>query len=134
LKYSFNWIPYFDAPGYNEWKSYGFNYAYLQPNHFFNTSIPISRLEDACQKALSHDMDMELEFDEEVLAGKGKASRLRDYMAVFKEKSIWKEKRLAYYQGNDALWALRNSTNMEDQELYHDFCDFVISRPLRTFR
>lgn len=134
LKYSFNWIPYFEATGYDQWKSYGFNYAYLQPNYFFNASIPYSRLGDACQKAASYNMDMELEFDETVLAGKGKAGRLRDYMAVFKEKGIWKEKRIAYYQGNDALWALKNSMNREDQELYHHFCDFVISRPLRAFK
>jgi hypothetical protein len=134
LKYSFNWIPYFEATGYDQWKSYGFNYAYLQPNYFFNASTPYSRLGDACQKAASYNMDMELEFDEEVLAGKGKADRLRNYMAVFKEKGIWKERRIAYYQGNDALWALKNSMNEEDQELYHHFCDFIISRPIRTFQ
>jgi hypothetical protein len=134
LKYSFNWIPYFAATGYDQWKSYGFNYAYLQPNYFFNASTPYSRLGNACQRADNYDMDLELEFDEDVLAGRGKAGKLRDYMAVFKEKGVWQKKRIAYYQGNEALWALKNSINKDDQELYHDFCNFVVSRSLRTFQ
>jgi hypothetical protein len=131
MRYSFNWIPYYNAPGFREWRAHGFNFAYLQPNHFFNESVPYSRLIDACEKAIAYDMDMEVEFDERVLAGEGKAERLRDYMRAFKEMGIWENKRLAYYHGNDALWQLKNSTNEEDQDLYHEFCDFVISRPLR---
>lgn len=40
-KYSFYWIPYFNSDGYNEWKSLGFDQAFLQPNHFFNDAYPI---------------------------------------------------------------------------------------------
>ncbi|MDR0333240.1 MAG: DUF4855 domain-containing protein [Dysgonamonadaceae bacterium] len=134
MKYSFNWIPYYNAPGFREWRAHGFNFAYLQPNHFFNEAVPYSRLIDACEKAIAYDMDMEVEFDERVLAGEGKTDRLRDYMRAFKEMGIWENKRLAYYQGNDALWRLKNSANEEDQDLYHEFCDFVISRPLRKIQ
>ena len=85
LKYSFNWIPYYGADGYNQWKSLGFNYAYFQPNYFFNESVPDSRLEDACQKALTYDMHMELEFDDNALNSRGKAYRLKNYMSAFKK-------------------------------------------------
>lgn len=132
LKYSFNWIPYYGADGYNQWKSFGFNYAYFQPNYFFNESVPESRLQDACQKALDYDMHMELEFDDNALSSRGRAYRLRNYMRIFKQYGIWEKKRLAYYQGSASMLALKNSGNAADRKLYHDFCEFVISRPLRN--
>lgn len=132
LKYSFNWIPYYSADGYNQWKSLGFNYAYFQPNYFFNESVPDSRLEDACRKALACDMHMELEFDDNALSSRGKAYRLKNYMNAFKEYGIWEKKRLAYYQGSSSLLVLKNSGNKADTELYHEFCKFVISRPIRN--
>ncbi len=37
----FIWIPWFQAPGYNKWKTYGFDLACLQPNEIWqSTSIP----------------------------------------------------------------------------------------------
>lgn len=131
LKYSFNWIPYYGADGYNQWDSFGFNYAYFQPNYFFSDQTPLSRLEDACSKALQYNMNMELEFDDDALESRGRAYKLRDYMQVFKDRGIWEKKRLAYYQGSNSLLVLKNSSNAADRQLYHDFCKFVITRPIR---
>ena len=137
LKYSFNWIPYYGADGYNQWKSFGFNYAYFQPNYFwFNrkgeyAQTPEERLDDACSKALQYDMHVELEFDDDALASRGYGYRLQNYMNKFKEYGFWKEKRMAYYQGNNSLLTLKNSSNAADQALFHEFCQFVISRPIR---
>lgn len=131
MKYSFNWIPYYGADGYNQWSSLGFNYAYFQPNYFFNESVPDSRLKDACQKALDNNMHMELEFDDNALSSRGKAYRLKNYMNAFKDYGIWEKKRLAYYQGSASLLALKKSGDSADTKLYHEFCQFVISRPIR---
>ncbi len=124
LQYTFNWIPYFVSGGHKEWETLGFNYAYLQPNYFFTESLPYSRLTEACQLANVYGMDMEMEFDERVLTGWG--YRLKDYMKAFKENGIWQNKRLAYYQGGTALYQLARSSKHEDQELYHEFCKFVV--------
>ncbi len=132
MKYSFNWIPYFNATGYSLWKKYGFNIAYLQPNYFFNESVPRSRLNEACDLASRSGMDMELEFDENALASNGRAYRLRDYMDAFKSKGVWASLRLAYYQGSWAVHLLKNSSDKRDQELYNDFCTFVVERPIRN--
>jgi len=129
LKYTFNWIPYFKSDGYSEWKTLGFNYAYLQPNYFFNESVPTSRLDEACRLALDYDMDMEMEFDDRVLSTKGWGYRLRNYMEAFKKHGIWSSKRLAYYQGGTTLYNLSKSVNEEDRKLYHDFCKFVVEHP-----
>ena len=133
FKYSFNWIPYYNATGYSNWQNYGFDYAFLQPNYFFTTTIPVSRLKDAINLADKASMNLEMEFDENVLAyyASPKATRLSDYMDAFRTYDVWEKKRIAYYQGNSAVHYLRLSTNATDQELYHEFCNFVITRPLR---
>lgn len=133
-KYSLNWIPYYGAQGYNYWKTYGFNYAYYQPNYFFNEATPLSQLENACKLAIQYDMDMELEFDANALAANKRGYRLENYMKVFKEFGIWENKRLAYYEGGGGLLWLKNSIDPEDQKLYHEFCHFVIERPLRKIK
>lgn len=126
LKYSFNWIPYFNSDGYNEWKNLRFNYTFLQPNYFFNESVPYSRLDEACQLAVKNGMDMEVEFDENVLNANGRSDRLSDYMKAFRDNGICDSKRLAYYQGDAALYLLSVSTDLTDRKLYHDFCHFVV--------
>lgn len=131
LKYSFNWIPYYGADGYDQWKSFGFDYAYFQPNYFFSDTPVANRLQDACQKALTNGMNMEIEFDDDALSSRGKANRLTNYMNVFKEYGIWEKKRLAYYQGSQSLLTLKNSSNADDVALYHEFCTFVINHPIR---
>ena len=129
---SFNWIPYYSADGFSEWKSFGFTCAYLQPNYFFSDSVPESRLDSACEQALRFNMGMEIEFDGNATASNGRAYKLRNYMAYFKKYGVWEKCPLAYYQGSWALKWLKNSSNAEDRALYHEFFDFVTSRPYRT--
>lgn len=129
---TFNWIPYYSADGFSEWKSFGFSCAYLQPNYFFNESVPDSRLDNACSQALKFNMGMEIEFDGNAQASNGRGYRLRNYMEYFKKYGVWEKLPLAYYQGSWALKWLKNSSNAEDRQLYQDFCDFVTSRPYRT--
>lgn len=129
LKYSFNWIPYYSASGYDRWDEFGFSAAYLQPNYFFDTSVPSSRLDDACRIAEEEGMSLEMEFDENVLYGK--ADRLRSYMEYFKEYGAWDFRNLAYYVGRDAVRSMKNSSAGSIRQLYYDFCDWVVTRPVR---
>lgn len=128
LKYSFVWIPYNGANSAFDWKRLSFNYAYYQPNYFFNDERPISWLNKACEDAIKHDMDMEIEFDDRVLERYGWGYRLDDYMNAFKEYGIWENRRIAYYQGGTTVYNLSKSTNKKEKELYHRFCEFVTER------
>ena len=130
--YGFNWIPYFSANGVTQWKEMGFTRAYYQPNYFFSEEVPYERLKEACQRARENGLDMEMEFDERASAKSGWGYRLRDYMKVYKEEGAWENCALAYYQGGKALNALHVSENPEDEALYHEFCQWLISRPYRN--
>lgn len=128
LKYSFVWIPYHGSDGAFNWKQLTFNYAYYQPNYFFNENTPISFLNKACEDGIKYGMDMEIEFDDRALERYGWGYRLENYMNTFKEYGIWSSKRLAYYQGDHAILSLYKSVHPDDQELYHKFCKFVSER------
>lgn len=134
MNYSFNWIPYYNAAGYTQWKSYGFDYAFLQPNYFFNDATPLSQLESACQMAATANMAMEMEFDDNALSRNGRAYKLRNYMDAFRRYKVWNDRPLAYYQGNNTVHSLRTSTNADDVALYHEFGEFVTTRPYRIGR
>lgn len=127
---SFNWIPYFHAEGYAQWKTYGFNFAYYQPNYFFY-EVDASRVDQACKEAAEYGLSMEMEFDEDALVAGGKGDRLRSYMDGFRKYGAWEKQNMAYYQGGWAVKALKDSDVSEDNDLYHEFCEFVISRPIR---
>ncbi len=129
--YSFNWIPYFRADGFQNWKDFGFTYAYYQPNYFFSEDIGKDRLVNACETILEYGMDMEMEFDERVLESSSWENRLRDYMEYARDYGIWEKCRLAYYQGCWAVQCMKDSSTPEGRQLYHDFCQFVITRPIR---
>ncbi|SFF70401.1 DUF4855 domain-containing protein [Sunxiuqinia elliptica] len=129
LKYSFVWIPYNGSDGAFEWKRLTFNYAYYQPNYFFNANTPLSSLNKACEDAKNYGMDMEIEFDDRAMIDRGNwGYRLENYMKAFKEYGIWESKRLAYYQGNRTLYELSKSSAEEDRQLYYKFCKFVSER------
>lgn len=126
--YDFYWIPYFNSDGYQEWKTLGFNQVYYQPNYFFNEKVPYSQLEEACRRAKINSMNMEIEFDERVLAKNGWGYRLNDYLDVFTKYGVFDSLKVAYYQGGDAFFQLSQSKNSIDSELYNKLTDIIIRR------
>ena len=137
MNYSFNWIPYFEAEGWNKWRDYGFTYAFMQPNTAWLSDSDYavrgqSQMVKAINDVIAQNMGLEVEFDGNVIQGWGtRAGRLRDYMNAFKDYGAWEKSRLAYYQGSWAVKWLRDSSNSLDKELYHEFCNWVITRPIR---
>lgn len=125
--YQFNWIPYFKSDGYETWKELGFDKAYLQPNHFFNQSIPDSRIDDACAIARRYGMSMELEFDERVTKEKAWANRLHAYIDGFVRNKVFEETDVAYYVGDDGMNTLWKG-GKEDRELYYKLANIIIER------
>lgn len=115
----FYWIPYWQSKGAEDWKALGFDVAYQQPNHFFNHSIPDSRLDDACAFARAHGMAMEFEFDEKATADREKSSydRMKAYIDHFEKNDVFNTSALAYYCGNRGVLTLHESKNPKDHAL-----------------
>lgn len=132
-QFCFYWIPYFNSDGYNEWKSLGFDQAFLQPNHFFNDQIPDSRIDDACDLAKSLGMSVEMEFDENAVEGKGSAQRLRAYIDGFARNDIFETTDIAYYQGNHGLYLLKYGSE-SDQALYNELAGLIAKRQKQSIK
>ncbi|MCH5182605.1 MAG: DUF4855 domain-containing protein [Oscillospiraceae bacterium] len=63
LGYKLIWIPYYQAPGYTEWKSYGFDAAAMQPNYAFQPNTPAERLYVNARLAKKYGMCYEMEIN-----------------------------------------------------------------------
>lgn len=126
--YSFNWIPYFTADGWKQWKSLGFHKAWLQPNYFFKDYITFGRLDSAFQRATANGMSLELEFDDNALKKYGKGYKLENYLNVFQERGGLDSMSVAYYQGGSSLYKLWTSPEAEDKALYRRLADIIVRR------
>ena len=126
----FYWIPYWNASGYNLWRRYGFDAAFLQPNHFFDPSIEDRRLEDACRAANKFNLGLEMEFDYRALHDEPycQASRLESYIDYFEKFEVFEKSSIAYYSGTRALLDMSLSSSVEDKMLLDRIAKHVSDR------
>ena len=115
----YRWIPYYGAFGHADWKKYGFDYAYYQPNYCFSTTIP--RLYDACAEALSADMGLEVEFDSNYAFERNVA-----YIDVYEELGILEKSNLAYYGGTSFEYWKNGIT--EERAFYERLAKIIAER------
>ncbi len=131
----FVWIPYWWAPGYDKWKEYKFDFAWIQPNHFFNQKIGDERIDQACSFAKGKNMGVEMEFDSRALIknDKGYRKRLVAYIDAFERNKAFSEASIAYYEGGKGFYDFYKSTNPEDKELIDRLAKHIINRKKETF-
>ena len=133
LNYTFSWIPFYDARGHDDWRKFGFDQVYMQPNHYWK---PENDLDSACMKINRAGTSIEFEFEASILNadphGDIYRARMRKYMEYAKKHGIYGTRPLAYYQGSNALYDLSVSTDETDREFFHEFCSFVVNNPVRT--
>ena len=104
--------------------------AYQQPNHFFNHSIPDSRLDEACATARRHGMAMEFEFDEKATAAIPNSShdRMAAYINHFEKNDVFNSSAVAYYCGNRGVLTLDESDNPKDKTLMDRLARIIQAR------
>lgn len=124
------WIPYWRAVGFDNWKTDKFDFAYIQPNHFFNKTISDERLDAVCAFAKGTRMGLEMEFDETALADakNSKRDRLISYIEAFEDHDVFTKASVAYYQGGSAIYQLSRSKNPLDRELWDRLARIIIDR------
>lgn len=126
----FVWIPYFKARGYDRWKELGFDIVYHQPNHFFDKTIPDSRLDEACEIALDLGMAMEFECDSKALFGAEDSSysRMQAYIDAFRRHKVFETSAIAYYTGSKALLDMVANPCPENQRIMDELAKIVVDR------
>lgn len=130
------WIPYYkDNEQFRfNWKKYGFDMAYQQPNYFFERDIPYSRLEIACDESKRLGMGLEMEFETQ---GTSRVqhddpdsyyTRLVDYLDVFEKKGVFDEAAVAWYSGTKGFLDLARSKDSMNHAIADRMARIVAER------
>lgn len=125
----FFWIPYFKASGYNKWKEYGFDFAIMQPNFYFNKYSKETRLEETSLLARKYGMGVEIEFDERMLIdaddSEEKIHKFLEYLRLGEKYAFNKDVMRAYYQGGKTMYKMAKSDNLKYRNLYDQLFNFI---------
>ena len=126
----FFWIPsYHVNTPLGDWKSFGFDAAYLQPNYFFHPELSATRLQHACDYARGHDMGLEIEFDPRMMTQSSiYEPRFHSYLDAFTQYGVQDNAAMAWYEGGGALYRLAVSDSSKMRADYDEVGEFVLKR------
>lgn len=130
------WIPYYpnNAQFALNWKNYGFDMAYLQPNYFFKRDVPYSQLVEASEQAKKYGMGLEVEFESQ---GTSRVShsdpdsyydRLVAYLDEYEKNGVFEESDVAWYSGTKGYLDLARSSDPKDHEILDRMASIVAKR------
>jgi uncharacterized protein DUF4855 len=118
MGYGFLWIPSWGAAGAEDWRSFGFDEAWQQPNYFFHPEIGPARLDSAISRARGAGMGLELEFDRRLFSDTSFRARLGPYLDMLGRASDLRSRSIAIYEGGGALIELSRRGDAWHRELY----------------
>lgn len=146
------WIPYRAAAGYRYWKEFGIDYAWMQPNYYWDTfgANPMSSFFPAIN---TYDLAMELEMDDLMMphpvdrkaseytkekdgktvteTWKDYSGRWRAYIEGMQSAGVYGRKPLALYQDTDSFNHLLKSSDPEAQAAFQELCRLIAEDPLK---
>lgn len=125
--YSMSWIPYNWGAGSDRWEQFHLDFVMIQPNYLWHPEYDMEAWKD---RVVKNNLSMEIELDDKVLYGKPNWESFRErhkyYYQMCKDLGLYGNCVLSYYMGENTLYNLYSATNEEDQQLYHEFCNFVL--------
>jgi len=119
------WIPYYAAENWDHWQQLGFDAAWLQPNYFFDPTIPDSRLDSAAIMAMGHGMGMEVEFDSRLVLDQTFSNRLTPYLTTLAAHPVLTAREMAVYEGVGGLIRLERFHQPAFEALYQQLVDVL---------
>jgi len=128
----FLWIPYYMSPGFESWRTLGFDEAWYQPNYFFHPEVAAPRVDSAMRSAERLGMGIELELDTRLLTDPGYANRLAPYIAALGLHPALRDRSVAVYDGAGALIQLSRSGDARRQELYRSLASALNGSPVSS--
>ncbi|HWI55550.1 MAG TPA: DUF4855 domain-containing protein [Desulfobacteria bacterium] len=95
----FIWIPYYGAPGFENWKSFGFTHVFLQPNYYANQAPPEDRMDRAAELARRNTTGIELELDNRMLTSRYYYDLFYSELNKAHQQGLDRDTPSAYYTG-----------------------------------
>jgi hypothetical protein len=122
------WIPSWPQ-GRTNWKDYGFDFVYQQPNYFFHRKpTPSSQLEEACRFVEQCGTSMEMEFNNSLFEKPEFLKYFDEYLDVYRDHHVWERKPVAYYEGHGAFTKMAVTDNPAIRSRYQALTDLIIER------
>lgn len=128
------WIPFSQGAGWKRGRELGFDFVWMQPNHFWRgEDCP---MDVYSQYLRDEGVGMEFEFDTKVYESNVNhqmyRNRFREYMECAKKEGVYGSQPIAYYIDSNCVYDLLHSDSESDRDFYHEFCSFVVNNPLRN--
>jgi hypothetical protein len=124
----FYWIPYYQAPGFQFWRSYGFDASMLQPNFFFDATLPpqdTRRLEQASDLARWSGQGVEIEGDRSMLTDPGARQKFLNYLETFRRTGADRALKAYYWGARDVILGVARSSEPEVRATYDAAYEFI---------
>ena len=116
----FYWIPYFGAPGMEEWKSLSFDYAFLQPNYYSDKSIPLDRFDGLMDAIQKYGFQIEIEGDNKMYNDPKFYQLYYNQLAATHRLGLDKNTIHAYYYGSKTFLQAFKSEDPALRAIYDD--------------
>ncbi|MDQ1913524.1 DUF4855 domain-containing protein [Paenibacillus sp. GD4] len=121
----FQWIPYYFARGWEDWKKNGFDAALMQPNYMFHSNAGTDRVDSIAKAALENGMGVEIEMSDAVLTDEAMRNRYYTYLDKGKEYHYMQQSFSAFYQQVKTLWRAARSENPVQREVYDRTYEYI---------
>jgi len=124
------WIPWHRAPRWEQWRSFGFDVALMQPNYAFVTAIhkgavKRNRLAANADLARANGLGVEIEMGNVVSSDVDRRAFYHYLVDGAKSKHGYQEAATAYYLANDNVERCAASADPEVRRVYELMCDYV---------
>lgn len=118
------WIPWYCAPGYNTWKTNGFDVCCMQPNYAFN-DVDESRLKDCADIAESYGMCIEIEIHEDARTDDRAFKKYMEYLAGGVKYGYMDNAIHMYYQSFNTIGSMWDSESDKYGLIYDYTYQFI---------
>ncbi len=118
LGYYLIWIPYHQASGFSEWKSFGFDAANMQPNYMFHADQTVKVVYTNAELCKKYGMGVEIEMDGTALRDPEFRKRYIEYLKVGAETGYMNAVKMYYQDGCPGLLLHCATGSAENRYLY----------------
>lgn len=117
------WIPYYFARGWDDWKANGFDTALMQPNYSFHNTT-VDRLDTIAQAAYDNGLGVEMELSDAVLTDLAARNKYYAYLDKGVEHG-YMNSFTAFYQQVKTLKKAAESADPAAREVYDKTYQFI---------
>jgi hypothetical protein len=126
--YKFYWRPSYGRFRGSAWKSYGFDAAYLTPDHLTTSWFKKINVVRACTYASEYSMGLEIDLNKLVKQYGNYRTKFEDYMNVYKDSNVFDKAAMSYQDGDGIFYEMSKTSNGELNNIYNRILNEVVIR------